>query len=63
MKLRLSLILLFTLTLTNIFAQNYHARNHTSTIELADIAKQAQPKLVVLYHILFWDATDEDIIS
>ncbi len=43
--------------------KNYHARHHTSTIELADIADKAQPKLVVLYHILFWGATDEDMIN
>ncbi len=43
------------------FWKNYHKRNHTSTIELAEIANKAQPKLVVLYHILFWGATDMDI--
>lgn len=47
----------------NEFWKTYHARNHTSTIELAEIAKQAKPKLVVLYHILFWGATDEDLIN
>jgi len=45
------------------FWKNYHARNHTSTIELADIANQAQPGLIVLYHILFWGATEEDLIN
>lgn len=45
------------------FWKNYHARNHTSTIELADIANQAKPGLIVLYHILFWGATDEDLIN
>jgi len=45
------------------FWKNYHALNHTSTIELADILNKAQPKLVVLYHILFWGATDEDLIN
>ena len=43
--------------------KKYHAGHHTSTIELAEIAKQAQPKLIVLYHILFWGATDEDLIK
>jgi ribonuclease BN (tRNA processing enzyme) len=45
------------------FWKNYHASNHTSTIELADIADKAQPKLVVLYHILFWGATPEDLLK
>ena len=43
--------------------KNYHAKNHTSTIELAEIANKAQPKLVVLYHILFWGATEKDLIN
>jgi len=42
--------------------QKYHAAFHTSTHQLAEIAKQAQPKLLVLYHQLFWGATDEDLI-
>jgi len=45
------------------FWRTYHSRNHTSTIELAEIAKQAKPKLVILYHILFWGATDEEILN
>lgn len=45
------------------FWKNYHSRNHTSTYELADIATKAQVKLVVLYHILFWGATDEELIN
>jgi ribonuclease Z len=45
------------------FWKNYHKSNHTSTIELAEIADKAKPKLVVLYHILFWGATEEDIIG
>jgi len=47
----------------NEFWRTYHSRNHTSTIELAKIAKQAKPKLVILYHILFWGATDEEILN
>lgn len=45
------------------FWKNYHARNHTSTIELAEIASQAQAKLLVLYHILYWGASDENLIE
>lgn len=45
------------------FWKNYHAHNHTSTVELAAIAGKAKPKLVVLYHILYWGATDEDLLK
>jgi len=45
------------------FWRAYHARNHTSTIELADIANQSKPKLIVLYHILFWGTDDKDILK
>jgi ribonuclease Z len=45
------------------FWKKYHSRNHTSTFELAEIATKAKPKLVVLYHILFWGATDEDLLK
>lgn len=43
--------------------QRYHAANHTSTIELAEIAEKAQPGLLVLYHQLFWGATDEELVA
>ena len=42
--------------------QQYHKAYHTSTLELADIATAAQPKLLVLYHQLYWGATDEDLL-
>ena len=42
--------------------QAYHARAHTSTIELAEIARRAQPKLLVLYHQLYWGADDADLL-
>jgi ribonuclease BN (tRNA processing enzyme) len=42
--------------------QAYHARYHTSTRELADIARRAKPKLLVLYHQLFWGTSDDDLI-
>lgn len=42
--------------------QRYHARSHTSTAELADIAGRARPGLLVLYHQLYWGATDEDLL-
>jgi ribonuclease Z len=45
------------------FWKTYHSRNHTSTYELAEIANKAKPGLIVLYHILFWGATDEDLLN
>lgn len=42
--------------------QRYHAASHTSTTELAAIARQVRPGLLVLYHQLFWGATDEDLL-
>ncbi len=47
----------------NTFWQNYHAQNHTSTYELADIAQEAKPGLVVLYHMLLWGGTEEDLLG
>ena len=45
----------------NEFWKWYHSKNHTSTYELGKIAKETKPKLLVLYHILFWGATEEDL--
>lgn len=45
------------------FWKKYHSRNHTSTFELAELANKVQPKLIVLYHILFWGASDEDLLN
>ncbi len=43
--------------------QRYHKNSHTSTVELAEIAKKARPKLLVLYHQLFWGATEEEMLE
>lgn len=45
------------------FWKAYHKRNHTSTYELAEIAGKAKPKLLVLYHILFWGGNDKDLLN
>jgi ribonuclease BN (tRNA processing enzyme) len=47
----------------NEFWKKYHAKNHTSTIELAKIANQTKPGLIILYHILFWGATENDLLK
>ncbi len=41
----------------------YHAAHHTSTYELAGIAAKTRPKLMVLYHILFWGAGANDLLD
>lgn len=43
--------------------QRYHANAHTSTVELADIANRARPKLLVAYHQLFWGTDDAGLIA
>ena len=45
------------------FWQKYHPQFHTSTHELAEIAKQLRPGLLILYHQLFWGASDEEIVK
>jgi len=43
--------------------QPYHSSAHTSTYELAAIAAKAKPKLLVLYHQLYFGGTtDEDLL-
>jgi ribonuclease BN (tRNA processing enzyme) len=42
--------------------QAYHAGAHTSTVELADIAARARPRLLVLYHQLYWGADDAGLL-
>jgi ribonuclease BN (tRNA processing enzyme) len=43
--------------------QRYHANYHTSSYELAGIASDAKPKLLVLYHQLYWGTSEEDLLS
>lgn len=45
------------------FWKRYHAANHTSTYELADIANKIKPGLLVLYHTLFWGGSEQDILA
>jgi ribonuclease BN (tRNA processing enzyme) len=40
----------------------YHADSHTSTTALAELATRARPKLLVLYHQLYWGAADQDLL-
>lgn len=41
---------------------NYMSQNHTSTTELAYIVKQAQPKLLVLYHQMPAETVTEKVL-
>jgi len=43
--------------------QTYHKAFHTSTAELAAVATKARPETLVLYHQLFWGATDDDLLK
>jgi ribonuclease BN (tRNA processing enzyme) len=43
--------------------QAYHSRYHTSTRQLAALARRAQPGLLVLYHQLIWSSTEEDLLK
>jgi len=45
------------------FWKKYHSINHTSTHELAEMVKEAKPKLVILYHTLFWGSNEQDLLD
>ena len=42
--------------------QTYHAHAHTSATELGDAATRATPKLLILYHQLFFGASDKTLL-
>ncbi len=42
--------------------QKYHRAFHTSTEELGELATRARPKLLVLYHQLYWGDTDAGLL-
>jgi ribonuclease Z len=43
--------------------QAYHATHHTSTEQVARLATQARPKLLVLYHVLTFGAPDQLVLD
>jgi ribonuclease BN (tRNA processing enzyme) len=45
------------------FWQLYHGSSHTRASEVARVANIARPQLVVLYHILFFDASATEIVA
>jgi ribonuclease Z len=42
--------------------RSYFSSHHTSTLELAEIAKRARPKLLVLYHLMLRRCTEETLL-
>ncbi|MEW6126317.1 MAG: MBL fold metallo-hydrolase [Acidobacteriota bacterium] len=43
--------------------QKYHANFHTSSRQLADLATQTKPGLLILYHQLFWGTSEADLVK
>lgn len=43
--------------------RRYHSSVHTSSYELAEIASKAEPKLLVLYHQLMWNRSDDELLE
>lgn len=43
--------------------QRYHASAHTSSVELAALAREARPRVLVLYHQLLWGTSPESLVA
>jgi ribonuclease BN (tRNA processing enzyme) len=43
--------------------QRYHARYHTSSKQLGEVATKARPGMLVLYHQLYWGTSDGDLLK
>jgi ribonuclease Z len=43
--------------------QAYHKQAHTSATQLGDIATQANPRLLILYHQLFFGSSEETLLA
>jgi ribonuclease BN (tRNA processing enzyme) len=43
--------------------QKYHSHVHTSSEQLTEIARRVRPGLLILYHQLMWDASEEDLLA
>ena len=43
--------------------QHYHATHHTSSVELAELASRARPKLLILNHQLFFGCPEDKLLS
>jgi len=47
----------------DLFWQNYHRSNHTTSHELAALASRAKPGLLILYHVLVFGLEDEVVLE
>lgn len=45
------------------FWQLYHGQSHTRAADLGRLAQEVGPKTLVLYHVLFFTATPDDIVN
>ncbi|HSG81603.1 MAG TPA: MBL fold metallo-hydrolase, partial [Gemmatimonadota bacterium] len=43
--------------------QRYHASSHTSSLQLGEIARQARPGVLILYHQLLWGSTPDELLE
>jgi len=43
--------------------KKYHSSFHTASRDLARIAAEARPKLLVLYHVLLWGTSEEQLLA
>ena len=43
--------------------KRYHSANHTSTYQLAELAGKINPGLLILYHTLFWDCSEREVLN
>ena len=43
--------------------QRYHSDSHTSSLELGELANEAKPGLLILYHQLLWGATPAELVD
>ncbi|MFX0021198.1 MAG: MBL fold metallo-hydrolase [Candidatus Hermodarchaeota archaeon] len=43
--------------------KKYHSSVHTSSYELAEIASKVKPKLLILYHQLFWGTSEVELVA
>jgi ribonuclease BN (tRNA processing enzyme) len=43
--------------------QRYHSSFHTASRDLARIAAEAKPRLLVLYHALWWKSSEEQLLK
>ena len=45
------------------FWKNYHSNNHTSAHEVGELASRVKPGLLVLSHLLFFGATEDELLA